>query len=172
MTIKAILLDLDGTLVDTSAIAELRDTRKWGYIGRQLHLTQAVDGITRFISEMQLTCRMGVVTSSPGRYANQVIQYHQLGVPILVAYGHTRRHKPSPEPLLLATRLLDVRSGEVIAVGDQVEDVLAAQAAGILSIAVTWGDCSITDLRSVNPTHLVDSPEMLLAIVRSILTVQ
>jgi len=36
--IKCLILDLDGTLIDTSALMPLRDQGRWGEIWTNLHL--------------------------------------------------------------------------------------------------------------------------------------
>jgi pyrophosphatase PpaX len=51
----------------------------------------------------------------------------------------TKRHKPHPEPVLEALRLLEAEPGEAAFVGDSPFDVRAGKAAGIFTVAVTWG---------------------------------
>jgi pyrophosphatase PpaX len=57
----------------------------------------------------------------------------------IVCAEDTERHKPDPEPLLLALRRLGGEPGEAAYVGDSPFDVEAARAAGLRAIAVTWG---------------------------------
>jgi pyrophosphatase PpaX len=57
----------------------------------------------------------------------------------IVCAEDTERHKPDPEPLLLALRKLGGEPGEAAYVGDSPFDVEAARAAGLRAIAVTWG---------------------------------
>lgn len=47
--------------------------------------------------------------------------------------------KPSPEPLLLACRTQATAPAAALMIGDSRHDILAAQAAGIASVAVTYG---------------------------------
>ena len=57
----------------------------------------------------------------------------------VVGGDETERHKPDPEPLLLAAERLGADPAETAYVGDSPFDVRAAKAAGMHAIAVTWG---------------------------------
>lgn len=48
----------------------------------------------------------------------------------VVAYEDTERHKPDPEPLLLALENLEVRPDEAVYIGDSPDDLAAARSAG------------------------------------------
>jgi phosphoglycolate phosphatase len=53
---------------------------------------------------------------------------------------------------------------EAFYIGDTVGDILEARAAGVRSVAVTWGWHSRERLAAVHPDFLVDTPEGLLTI--------
>ncbi len=57
----------------------------------------------------------------------------------VVGLEDTPAHKPDPAPLLEGARRLGVAPGGCVYVGDALVDVLAARAAGMASIAVSWG---------------------------------
>ena len=68
----------------------------------------------------------------------------------------TTEHKPRPEPLLKGLELLgNVPPEEAAYVGDSPFDVAAAKAAGIPSVAVSWGAFSEDTLRAAEPDYLV-----------------
>ena len=72
-----------------------------------------------------------------------------------VTLEDTTQHKPHPEPLLRALELLGSIPKERAAyVGDSF-DVEAAKAAGLMSVAVSWGAFSEDALRASGPDHLV-----------------
>ena len=58
---------------------------------------------------------------------------------VLVGGDTCAEKKPHPLPLLEAARRLGVEPGDCVYVGDDERDVLAARAAGMAAIAVTWG---------------------------------
>jgi pyrophosphatase PpaX len=73
-----------------------------------------------------------------------------------VTMEDTTHHKPHPEPLLRALDLLGSIPRERAAyVGDSPFDVEAAKAAGLTSVAVSWGAFSEDALRASEPDHLV-----------------
>lgn len=68
--------------------------------------------------------------------------------------GVTR--KPDPGALLGIARTLGVSPAECVMVGDSEIDVATARAAGMPSVAVTWGLCDPDVLRGA--THVVTTP--------------
>ena len=77
-------------------------------------------------------------------------------VDLFVTMEDTTEHKPHPEPLLRGLELLgDVPKEEAVYVGDSPFDVEAARAAGLTSVAVSWGAFSENTLRAAEPDHLV-----------------
>jgi pyrophosphatase PpaX len=73
-----------------------------------------------------------------------------------VTMEDTTEHKPHPEPLLRGLELLgDVPKGEAVYVGDSPFDVEAAKAAGLRSVAVSWGAFSEETLHDAEPDYLV-----------------
>lgn len=74
-----------------------------------------------------------------------------------VTMEDTTEHKPDPEPLLRGLEFLGGVPPEAAAyVGDSPFDVAAARAAGITSVAVSWGAFSEDTLREARPDHLVE----------------
>ena len=77
-----------------------------------------------------------------------------------VTMEDTNEHKPHPEPLWRGLELLGgVPKEEAAYVGDSPFDVEAAKAAGLTSVAVSWGAFSEDRLREAEPDHLVPDIE-------------
>jgi phosphoglycolate phosphatase-like HAD superfamily hydrolase len=75
-------------------------------------------------------------------------------------------HKPDPEGLLAALGRFGARPEDAAYVGDSPFDLQAADAAGMASIGVTWGNIHGRDrLAPERPTALVDRPEELLGVL-------
>jgi pyrophosphatase PpaX len=73
-----------------------------------------------------------------------------------VTMEETTEHKPHPAPLLKGLEDLGgVPKEESVYVGDSPHDVAAAKAAGITSVAVSWGAFAEDTLRAAEPDHLV-----------------
>jgi pyrophosphatase PpaX len=84
---------------------------------------------------------------------------------VLVAADDTRRHKPEPEPLLLALEQLGADAASACYVGDSPYDVQAAHAARIDAVAVTWGAFGEEALRAERPEAIARTPSELHAIL-------
>jgi pyrophosphatase PpaX len=116
------------------------------------------EGVEELLSALPAAgLRVGVVTSKREESARLTRDLLALPVPLTVVLEDTDRHKPEPEPLLLALERLGVAADEAVYVGDAVVDVLAARAAGMDSIAVTWGAGYPAALRAAGPTAVVDT---------------
>ena len=94
--------------------------------------------------------RQAVVTSKRRSVAEQTLMF--AGIPdaaqLVVALEDSERHKPDPEPLLVALDRVDARPQEAVYVGDAVTDLLAAQAARLAGIGVTWGAGLASELQA------------------------
>ena len=109
--------------------------------------------------------RLGIVTAK--RRVTVDLAFARLPIEHLfetvVGGDETERHKPDPEPLLLALQRLRARPEEAAYVGDAPFDVKAARAAGLFAIAVAWGGIHARErLEAEQPDALVDTPEELL----------
>src|SRR5436309_16097559 len=99
----AILLDLDETLVRTQAIEAYRKKPYWSIIHRYFDQTRLPMHTLPFLERIRPHFVLGIVTSSPRIYAERLIAYHRLSIPVLAAYHDTPgKHKPEPDPLLYA----------------------------------------------------------------------
>src|SRR3990170_1405314 len=76
-------------------------------------------------------------------------------VDAFVTMENTTEHKPHPTPLLKGLELLgDIPPDRAAYVGAPPFDVAAAHAAGMLSVAVSWGVFTEEDLREAEPDRL------------------
>ena len=101
-----------------------------------------------------------VVVTSKRRFSVEMAleKFPGLGevVDRFVTLEDTAEHKPHPAPLLKGLEFLGgVPPEEAAYVGDSPFDVAAAKAAGVKSVAVSWGAFSEDTLRSAGPEYLV-----------------
>jgi HAD superfamily hydrolase (TIGR01549 family) len=134
----AILLDLDQTLILTSAIEHLRQQRAWQQAYASFSKTTLPPNTREFIQSASEIGQLGIVTNTPRPYAEKLLAHHRLAIPVVVAYHDTSLHKPHPQPLLKAAEKLRFSSNQCIYVGDAVQDILAAANAKAIPIALTW----------------------------------
>jgi pyrophosphatase PpaX len=109
--------------------------------------------------------RLGIVTAK--RRSTVELAFAQVPVAHLfetvVGGDETERHKPDPEPLLLAAERMQADPAETAYVGDSPFDIRAAKAAGMHAVAVTWGRIHDRErLAREEPDAIVDAPKELL----------
>ena len=110
--------------------------------------------------------RMGIVTAK--RRVTVDLAFAKLPIghffDAVVGGDETERHKPDPEPLLLALERMGAAAADSVYVGDSPFDIRAGKAAGMHAIAVTWGRIHPRErLEAEEPDAIVDSAEELLA---------
>jgi pyrophosphatase PpaX len=81
---------------------------------------------------------------------------------VVVGGDETQRHKPAPDPLLLALDRLGAEARDAVYIGDSPFDMTAAKAAGTYAIGVTWGGVHSRELLA-HADVVVDTSEELLA---------
>src|SRR5712691_6051170 len=103
--------------------------------------------------------RLGIVTAK--RRATAELAFARVPFAHLfeavVGGDETERHKPDPEPLLLAARRMKAEPSQTAYVGDSPFDIRAAKAAGMHAIAVSWGHMhDRARLEAEEPDAIVD----------------
>jgi pyrophosphatase PpaX len=123
-------------------------------------LIREFPGIEESLSRLQFAGIKVAVVTSKRRVSVEMALKHFPGlrtvVDRFVTLEDTTEHKPHPGPLLRGLELLGgVPRDEAAYVGDSPFDVEAARAAGLTSVAVSWGAFSEDRLREAKPDHLV-----------------
>jgi pyrophosphatase PpaX len=112
--------------------------------------------------------RLGVVTAKRRSTVDLAFDRVPIGhlFQTVVGGDETKRHKPDPEPLLVAARRLGADPASTAYVGDSPFDVRAAKAAGMFAVAVTWGRIHDRErLEAEGPDAIVDTAEELLGVL-------
>jgi phosphoglycolate phosphatase len=103
--------------------------------------------------------RIAVVTNKHHRFASALLRRLNLmqWVGVIVGGDTCERRKPDPEPLLFACRSLGLSPPQVLMVGDSINDVTAARAAGIPVVCVPYGYNEGRDPRSLACDAMIES---------------
>lgn len=103
-----------------------------------------------------------IATSSLGAQVSASLDALDLpGRPVTVDGEHVEHAKPAPDLLLLAAKRVDVAAHECWYVGDAVWDVLAANAAGMISIGIPTGAAGPEQLMAAGAVVVVDGLDQL-----------
>ncbi|HET9646824.1 MAG TPA: HAD-IA family hydrolase [Microlunatus sp.] len=122
-------------------------------------LLQPVDGVPSLLQELrEAGATTGVVSSKRADFIELGLTTLGLAgtVDVLASQDDTSRHKPHPDPLLLAADRLGVDPATCVYVGDAVVDIEAGLAAGMAAIGVTWGAGLRPDLVAARATAVVE----------------
>jgi phosphoglycolate phosphatase len=112
----------------------------------------------------------GIVTNKPARFTDPLIPQIGLAHAGCIVSGDTTGHaKPHPAPLLEGARQLGIAPQQCWYVGDDLRDVEAGRAAGMVTVACAWGYCGSIEPGSWGADLLLETPVDLLAALRGIL---
>lgn len=166
-----VIFDLDQTLIDSSLAESYRNNYKWDKVYELIPQFRIYDGMEKvfeFLKNNKIpTC---IVTSSPSNYCIKVINHWSLPSLPPVCYHSTVNKKPHPEPILMAIQKLGVNKSKILSVGDRTVDIIASNAAGVKSVACTWGAHSEELLRQQKPSFIITKPQELIPILQTLLT--
>jgi phosphoglycolate phosphatase len=210
---EAVLLDLDGTLVDTAVDLARATNHALATVGRP---TVAVDDVRRWIGDgarrllaralgtherpggspgdclveqalgaflehyaahvcvdsrlypgvrtgldwlLGAGARLACVTNKPTEHAQRLLRALEIDDAFELVLGGdaVARPKPDPQPFILARERLRARARCTLVVGDSVNDVRAARAAGVAIVAVRYGYNRGADIAEAGPAALIDS---------------
>lgn len=153
-------------VTDEPAFAKLRQRLLDVYhqhLARGTRLFDGMDDVLRHVDESGLN--WGVVTNKPAFLTEPLMA--ALGVAAraacIVSGDTTPYCKPHPEPLLHASRLTGSAPAECVYVGDAERDIRAGRAAGMWTLAATFGYLGADDRpHAWGADALVDRPSAIL----------
>ncbi|MDP7397350.1 MAG: phosphoglycolate phosphatase [Lentisphaeria bacterium] len=165
---RALTGDMDGT-AGPDTVARARQLFQ-DYYGRFIcEESRLYDGAPELLQALQSRhAKMAIVTNKPTALTVPLLEL--LGIrdcfETVVGGGDTASLKPDPAPLLAALQRLDRPAATALMVGDSINDIEAAQAAGIPCVAVSFGYNHGGDIRAANADLVIDSLHELTALLQ------
>jgi phosphoglycolate phosphatase len=157
--------------VDDPAFNALREEFFSNYERCLTRRTAAFDGVAELIAELgQRQLIWGVVTNKSSRFTEPLTRAMPLFASArAIVSGDTTAHaKPHPEPLFEAARRLGVDAERCLYVGDDERDVVAGLAAGMKTVAATYGYLgNKTEVQAWGAHAEINSPLALLQLLAS-----
>ena len=136
------------------------------YLAHLLDTTQFYPGVLEVLDHFK-NKKKAIATNKPFEYTSKIIE--GLGVrhrfDLVLGGDSTNYLKPNPAIITEVLSRLGVKGDRAIMIGDGVNDILAARAAGTQSCAVGYGLGRAEDLLAVNPDsfceNISDLPRLL-----------
>ncbi len=155
--IKCIIVDLDGTLVDTSAVAELRFQRQWREVESQIHrCTPYIDAVDLINTARAAGIKVALFTNSPANYVRIIFKHFQLAVDYVVAYHDVRDHKPASEGVEKIRNHFGVSCEETIFIGDSELDRECALNSRVKFFWAGWGEAFQNEDRGSSAAEILE----------------
>lgn len=162
--LKAVL----GLTPEDDAYASTRAQFLEDYYARMTEETVLFDGIPELLTQLEdLGFQWGIVTNKAENLSFPIFEYLQLyHRSIANICGDTAaRPKPFPDPLFLAAERAKVAPTDCIYVGDDERDIIAGKAAGMKTIAISYGYADLSSIPSWQADAIADSPKSLLSAI-------
>jgi pyrophosphatase PpaX len=144
---------------DEGDLAQLIDGYRTYQRAHHDRLTRAYDDVLDVVATLHARGhRMAVVTSKANDIATRSLAFVGLDryIEVLVGYDSTTTHKPSPGPVAHALAALGMRPDQAVFVGDSPHDMLAGNAAGVITVGALWGPFSREALMTAAPRYTLD----------------
>lgn len=128
------------------------------------------DGIVELLDGISAAgMAWGIVTNKPARFTDPLVPQIGLAHAACIVSGDTTPHaKPHPAPLLEAARRLGIAPEDCWYVGDDLRDIEAGHAAGMVTVACNWGYCGSIDPATWGAHYQLDTPQHLLQTLREV----
>lgn len=112
------------------------------------HKIKIMDGLESTLQKIEM--KKAIATSGSNPSVEKRLGRLTMYFDVIVTREDTERHKPDPEPLLLACKKLGIRPEESVYIGDAVIDCQTAKSAGTGFIGFAGGGTSKEDFDALN----------------------
>lgn len=112
-------------------------------------------------------CILAVVTSKRAKMAYRGLELFDIlkYFTAVISMDDTKKHKPDPEPVLIALEKLGAAPEEALMIGDSVFDILCAHNASVKAVQVSWG-AAIEHQQKEKPEYRVNDALEIIDIAR------
>ncbi len=128
---------------DKPEYPHLREAFLTYYAEHMSDMSRPFPGILEALSAAsQMGFSWGIVTNKAMRLAKPLVEKFFSAAPTcscLVAGDSAPKMKPNPDTILMALKIAGFSANEALYFGDEERDMVAANAAGVGSVAVLWG---------------------------------
>ena len=159
MALKAIILDLDQTLINYSVADTFMKNKQWDKVYSlvpSFKMYQGTGDLFKLIKNRNL--KICIVSSFPSEYCQKVISYWKIPYDALVCQEDVTTAPKHKNPIHLALDKLAVGNDEAAFFGDSDIDIEMANKAGVYSVGCIWWSDNSGALLGARPDYLVSNP--------------
>lgn len=131
--------------------------------------TKPYDGIMELLIDLQsLDIKLAVNSNKRNDYTNELIKKNFPEIHFIECFGERKDvpKKPDPTSAFELRNLMDLKSEEILYIGDSKTDIQTAKNANMDSIGVLWGFRDLKELQANGATYIAKKPEDILKIVK------
>ena len=102
-------------------------------------------------------CRMAIASNRPTKFCHIILEELEIDgyFDHVVCGDAVKRPKPHPDMIRLVLKKTRVRPSEAIYVGDMSVDILSGNRAGVFTIGVPTGSCTVEEILEAGPDLLI-----------------
>jgi phosphoglycolate phosphatase len=122
-----------------------------------LDTTKPFPGVLETLSS--ITKKKAVVTNKLSAMAERVVAGLGIAdmIDFIVGADTARSMKPNPEPIIFALKQFGIEPSRTVMVGDTIDDIKAAKAAGVIPCGVTYGFGTRQDLADAGAEIIIEN---------------
>jgi phosphoglycolate phosphatase len=127
--------------------------------------TKAFLGVEELLATLSMRgLAWGIVTNKSKRFTDPLVRQMPVlrGTAVVISGDTTAHAKPHPEPMFEASRRLKTEPQYCVYIGDDKRDIEAGQAAGMPSLAATWGYMGSHDVSTWHADATLKEPDCVL----------
>jgi phosphoglycolate phosphatase len=136
------------------------------YEKRMLDTTVMFSGVKEMLESLK-DKKEAILTNKNEIYAKDIVRYLGISDYFIEVWGGDTLdvRKPDPKTILKLAKKTKSDLSKTVMIGDSPNDFLVAKAAGIASIAVSYGYCDLKQIESYKPDFIVKKPQEIIDIV-------
>ncbi|MDX2430380.1 MAG: HAD family hydrolase [Bacteroides sp.] len=100
------------------------------------------EGVPQLLDELVgRGIRISILSNKPDLLTRKVAEFYLSDWPLVPVFGQREEvpRKPDPAAAIEIAEMMEIDPSEIMFVGDSDNDILTAQAAGMMPVAVSWG---------------------------------
>jgi phosphoglycolate phosphatase len=104
--------------------------------------SRVYDGVPELLDKLvSLGIRISILSNKPDNLTKAVVSYYLSDWPLIPVFGQREDvpRKPDPAGAFEIAEMMEIDPEKILFVGDSDNDILTAQAAGMIPVGVSWG---------------------------------